>query len=240
MAATGRLVFLSGTPGAGKTTTGEGLKRENGFAHFDGDVWCQGLTGFDPVEHSGLQATPEQMEAEPIEGVKSLYRACFDEYWEKKKRSESPDLAKAEAFYAAMAAEVLKRRDSELSGRDVVVTSTVIHREIRDLLRVQFGPEMEFVHLGVAPGLLASRVLGRIEKQAASDGKSLEEYVMASHHLFPPHMRTLEERMKGLTEDHSPPVQTISPDEQRTISITVTAEMDASAVLVEAQQCLKL
>ena len=140
MAATGRLVFLSGTPGAGKTTTGEGLKRENCFAHFDGDVWCQGLTGFDPVEHSGLQATPEQMEAEPIEGVKSLYRACFDGYWEKKKRSESPDLAKAEAYYAAMAAEVLKRRDSELSGRDVVVTSTVIHREIRDLLRVQFWP----------------------------------------------------------------------------------------------------
>ena len=29
---TGRLIFVSGTPGAGKTTCGEGLKRENGFA----------------------------------------------------------------------------------------------------------------------------------------------------------------------------------------------------------------
>lgn len=239
-AAMGRLIFVSGTPGAGKTTIGEGLKRENSFVHFDGDVWSFGLTGFDPVEHSGQQPTPEQMEAEPSGDVKLLYRACFEEYWEKKVRSESPDLAAAEAFSAAMAAEVLKRRGSELCDRDVVVTNTVIERRVRDFLRVQFGPELEFVHLDVARGLLAGRVLGRLEKQAASEGKSLEEYVIVSDHLFPPHVKTLDERMAAITQDRSPPVEAIAPDEQNTVSITVTPDMDASAVLVEVQRCLGL
>merc|ERR1711865_51321 len=70
----GRLIFVSGTPGAGKTTIGEGLKRHNGFVHFDGDVWSFGLTGFDPVVHSGQQPTPEQMEAEPLRDIQLLYR----------------------------------------------------------------------------------------------------------------------------------------------------------------------
>jgi len=236
----GRLIFVSGTPGAGKTTIGEGLKRENGFVHFDGDVWSFGLTGFDAVEHSGQQPTPEQIESEPLGDVQSLYRACFEEYWQKKMRSESPDLSKAEAFCEAMAADVQKRRGSDLADRDLVITNTVIERRVRGFLQQQFGTELEFVHLDVAPGLLKRRVVGRLEKQAASDGKSLEQYVIDSDHLFPPHVKTLDERMEALTQNRSPPVEAIAVDELRTASITVTGDMDASAVLAGVQRCLGL
>ena len=111
--------------------------------------------------------------------------------------------------------------------------------KVRDFLRLQFGPELEFVNLDVAPELLTRRIIGRVEKQAADAGKSLEEYVMENDQLFPPHAKTLDERME-MMQQIPPPVEAIDSAEQRTVNIPETPEMDASAVLAEVQQGLGL
>jgi adenylylsulfate kinase-like enzyme len=39
----GRLVFVTGASGSGKTTVGEALRQVYGFVHIDGDRWTAGL-----------------------------------------------------------------------------------------------------------------------------------------------------------------------------------------------------
>ena len=42
-AGSGRLVFVTGASGSGKTTVGEALRQVYGFVHIDGDRWTAGL-----------------------------------------------------------------------------------------------------------------------------------------------------------------------------------------------------
>ena len=46
----GKLVWLSGPPGAGKSTTGQLLGKESGYVYFEADCTMNGLNPFVPLD----------------------------------------------------------------------------------------------------------------------------------------------------------------------------------------------
>ena len=54
-------VFISGPPGAGKSTTAQHLARDNGFVYFEADAFFMFCNPFNPINHDNpSMATLEQ------------------------------------------------------------------------------------------------------------------------------------------------------------------------------------
>ena len=57
----GKLIWLSGPPGAGKSTTAQHLARDNGFVYFEADAFFMFCNPFNPIHHDNpSMATLEQ------------------------------------------------------------------------------------------------------------------------------------------------------------------------------------
>lgn len=57
----GKLIWLSGPPGAGKSTTAQHLARDNGFVYFEADAFFMFCNPFNPINHDNpSMATLEQ------------------------------------------------------------------------------------------------------------------------------------------------------------------------------------
>ena len=54
-------VFISGPPGAGKSTTAQHLARDNGFVYYEADAFFMFCNPFNPIDHDNpSMATLEQ------------------------------------------------------------------------------------------------------------------------------------------------------------------------------------
>lgn len=143
-----KLVWISGCSGSGKSFTGDYLETCCGFFHVDGDECFHSKDAECIKLKDGL--------------VQAFYKFWFDE--------QSAPAKLWHPYYAFLA----QRVSAAPAGKDVVVTGSVYHREVRDHLR-QLFPSIIYIQLNCAEYELVNRHFKRFEKYAEAKKQTIHE-----------------------------------------------------------------
>jgi len=147
------LVWVTGWPGVGKSTVGDYLYQECGFAHVDVD--------------NDFMFNTENTPKDALAGWFKSWGAFF--------RAEPPAEADFAAFMLLVTDRVQELRTAE-PGRNIVITQG-IHRPGRDFARKVLGEDsgLRFIGLKASHELNASRLLIKERRTAQLRGASLED-----------------------------------------------------------------
>jgi len=142
----GKLVFISGNPGFGKSTTARRMMDTKGFVYYEGDCFMSHKNPYlPPGNNSAIDAL---LLAKPLKGVpkerKEVVKSAMKE-WEKIMAGNEE--YQLEDFYAMMCEDILRER--KRVGGDWVVAQAVPTRKLRDLIKSKLGPDLLFVVLNL-------------------------------------------------------------------------------------------
>jgi gluconate kinase len=143
------IIWLTGNSGAGKTFTGDYLGTIQNFVHIDGDVVVE-------------KSKNEEKKKNFSDCVKA-----FDFWFEEK---EAPK----ELWHPHFECLIKEAKEKTNNGKNVVVSFTVYHRQVRDFLREKL-PKLLFIHLICSKKELIRRAKVRFEQYVLSKDSSIEE-----------------------------------------------------------------
>jgi len=159
----GRLIWITGPPGLGKSTSAQLLSREHGFVYYEGDCFFGLRNPYIPadVENPSLaQATQRKFVGEGVKERRSICEKALKQ-WEAKMEGREVDVVALEAMYREMCKDIARER-ARLGG-DWAIATVLDSRDIRDFVRSQLGPELEIVVLEMTLEEQMERIRGRHE-----------------------------------------------------------------------------
>ena len=201
----GKLLWLSGAPGLGKSTSGLLISKKAGYVYFEADCFLNHLNPYVPTDVA--EPTLAQMSQNFLSGVpQERIDIVADGYHNFMAMGNGleynfEELAK---FYSAMAENVVS--EQERIGGDFVVAQAVPTRALRDHLRTKLGSNLIFVVLHMSREDQMERVQGR-----HGDEKSFTEMLTKMYELYEP----------------------AADDEPNTIGIMLTKDMSKDKVADE-------
>merc|ERR1711997_191559 len=165
----GKLVWLSGPPGAGKSTTGQLMGKESGYVYYEADCTMQGLNPFVPLDSDN--PTLAAFRQKPLKGVtkEALEDIRFVEQEMQKMSTGSIDdidWSKAKPFLKNMAKDILVQKNR--IGGDFAVAHAVMTREMRDHIRTVL-PDCIFITLSMTNETQKKRIKERHGDSAEAD-----------------------------------------------------------------------
>ncbi len=167
----GRIIFVSGLSGSGKTTLGERLKLQNGFVHFNVDVWA---FGGDPVAESDQVPNPAMM-AKRDPQIQAAFDVMISQGFQALAAGGSPQFSVWENFFSILIPAVLHEHESQ-PDKDIVVTFSVYLRSVRDYLRRQVK-NLIFIVLNPDIEHVAARKVQHLRNTATSRGQTLSHFL---------------------------------------------------------------
>jgi len=198
----GKLLWITGPPGAGKSTSGQMLSKIADYVYYEADAFMSNANPYIPPDaaepslatfkQKPLRGVPQERIDATAKGTKS-----FMDMIERKEYDIEPILD----FYSAMCKDIATER-SRLGG-DWVVAQAVTSRLLRDHMRTQLGPELIFVILHMSQEEQSARAKGR-----HGDMEEVGEFLSKMHDLYEP----------------------AGEDEPKTVEITITQEMSREDV----------
>ena len=149
----GRLIWITGPPGLGKSTSAQLLSREHGFVYYEGDCFFGLRNPYIPadVENPSLaQAKQRKFVGEGVEERRAICEKALKQ-WEAKMEGKEVDVAALEAMYREMCKDIAQER-ARLGG-DWAIATVLDSRSIRDFVRsrTEFTSSFDF-SLQVAAG----------------------------------------------------------------------------------------
>merc|ERR1719219_946750 len=200
----GRLIWITGPPGLGKSTSAQLLSREHGYVYYEGDCFFGLRNPYIPpnVDNPSLQSSKQRKLVG--EGVKERRAICEKavKQWEARMEGKEVDNVALEAMYREMCKDIARER-ARLGG-DWAIAVVLHSQSMRDFVRSQLGPDLEIVVLEMTLEEQMERIRGRHEGS--------EDAV---------------EMMKAFFNFCEP----AGPEEANTIGITVTPGMSPDEVL---------
>lgn len=154
----GKLVWISGAPGSGKSSTARRMMETKGFVYYEGDCFMSNKNPYLPLQDNS--AIDALIAAKSLRGVpqarKEAMGTALKEWSKFRKGEEDYNL---EEFYTLLCANIIHER--ERVGGDWVVAQAVPTRKLRELVRSKLGPDLVFVILELETGLQEERLKPR-------------------------------------------------------------------------------
>ena len=156
----GKLVWISGAPGMGKSTSAMLLGKNSGYVYYEADSFMHHLNPFvltDVAEPSLAMIGQKFLKGVPqyrIDGI-ATGLASFLNFIQGREYDE----VKVANFYRLMA-EDIAREQKRISG-DFAIAQAVPSRKFRDVIRNQLGPKLVFVVLHMTKEEQIARVKAR-------------------------------------------------------------------------------
>jgi len=199
----GKLVWISGGSGMGKTTTCIHLRASAGFVHYEGDGFLFGSNPYPGAAPKGFTFLGTRYLSGISDNRKTVCQQAAEGY-NKIMKGEETQFSTWEGFYSLMCDEIIRER--EKLGGDWVISQAVYTREARDLIRERLGPGLRFVLLDMDPELQAIRCAKR--RGSNSENTSAEAFEQAKKDCL--------KRTKGYERKQL--------DEKNTIQIEILAD----------------
>jgi len=205
----GRLIWITGPPGLGKSTSAQLLSREHGFVYYEGDCFFGLRNPYIPANVENPSLAQSKQRKFVGAGVKERKAICDKavKQWEGMLEGREVDEDALEGMYREMCKDISRER-ARLGG-DWAIAVVLHSQSIRDFVRSQLGPELEIVVLEMTLEEQMERIRARHE--GSEDAVQM---------------------MKAFFEFCEP----AGPEEANTIGITVTPGMSPDEVLQKILQ----
>ena len=170
----GKLLFLSGPPGSGKSTSGLLLAQSADYVYYEADCFLNLQNPYLPLDvkepSNAFQAQPPLKDF-PLDTVKSVAGILKD--YSNLGEGKEYDKENIKQFYMKVADHV-KQEKERIGGLNWVVAQAVPHRWLRDYMREIIGPDCIFVVLSLSEEAQAKRV----EKRYASFDEGMKKWIL--------------------------------------------------------------
>jgi len=206
----GKILWLCGSTGMGKTTTAKLLQEEHGFIYYEGDCFTFGLNPYVGAAPKGSSHFGTRALAGITAERTEVCRVTLSQGYTKLFKGEKVDNKVWEDFYDLLCKDVLRERAKH--GGNWVVTQAVYTRAARDMIRRKIGDDLV---LAVLESDETDLQVERLARRALGEGEVTEESLEDS-----------KKKMEGFLGFH----ETVSKDEENTFKILVSKDMKPADV----------
>ena len=208
-------MFISGIPGAGKTTSAFKLA-QLGYVYYEGDGFMHLLNPFFPLDVDVKTATLQHVMQAPLKNYPKETVEAVVTFYETLKKYQDPDEPTSLAYYGELAKNV-KHEWERIGGQNWVVGQAVSTRKCRDLIK-DIIPECIFVSLRVTPEVQ----LRRLEKRMGHLQKDQRDGIMS---LLLKTLNTFEPT---------------GEDEDRAVDVLISSDLSEDEVLEKVLDAIKM
>merc|ERR1712223_1946475 len=164
----GKLLWFSGPPGAGKSTTAQLMARNNGYIYYEADCMSIFVNPF--VDVNAPEPSIAQMNQKPLKGLNEKTIKAIESRNEMHNKMSAPgyefdadDMTEQFSIIVDASCEDTIRQRQRLGG-DWTVAFAIFSRAQRDIVRKLLGNDVIFIILQLTPETHHKRLLGRGEE----------------------------------------------------------------------------
>jgi len=174
----GKILWITGSPGVGKSTSAQLLGRKKGFVFYEGDCYMGLKNPYIPlnVEDPSLaQKLQKNLFGEGLQERKEVNKEARNTWskifhgWEFKADDESEDAEICRKFFKLFC-EDIKREKKRIGGDWAVATAMGLNKELRQYVRSLMGTDFVIVNLTMSEETTRKRISKRHgESQSVTD-----------------------------------------------------------------------
>ena len=176
----GKLVWISGAPGLGKSTSAMLLARKAGFVYFEADAFMLHLNPYVPTDSEDpslatagqnfLTGVPQERIDVIAEGMTPFMELVEGREYDEEMVSK---------FYTEVADGIAQ--EQKRIGGDFAIAQAVPSRKLRDTIRKRLGPKLVFIVLHMSKEDQAKRIKAR-----HGDDESFAEHLSKMYDVYEP------------------------------------------------------